>query len=85
VIKPESFASFGEWFSSIDKFANRGTPAFICGNKTDLPTVVALEDAESLAQSKGTSVFLTSAANGEGINEAGRASRRLSSGIRPPA
>jgi hypothetical protein len=42
----------------------------ICGNKTDLPAVVALDDAESLVQSKGTSVFLTSAANGEGINEA---------------
>jgi hypothetical protein len=42
----------------------------ICGNETDLLAVVALDDAESLAQSKGTSVFLTSAANGEGINGA---------------
>jgi small GTP-binding protein len=70
VTNADTFQSLNEWFSSIDKYANPNTPVIICGNKTDLPAVIPLDDAESLAQSKGTSIFLTSAANGEGISEA---------------
>jgi small GTP-binding protein len=70
VTKPGTFTSLETWFSSIDKYAAPGTPVIICGNKTDLASVVSFEDAESFGHAKGAAVFLTSAANGEGIDSA---------------
>jgi small GTP-binding protein len=70
VTQPDTLASLAGWFSSIDKYANPGTPVIVCGNKTDLSAIVALEDAEALARARAAPVFLTSAANGEGIGEA---------------
>jgi small GTP-binding protein len=65
-----SFQSLTEWISSIEKCALPGTPFVICGNKYDLEAKVDFETADEFARSKKASLFLTSAATGQGIEEA---------------
>jgi small GTP-binding protein len=68
--RPETFTSLSGWFESIQNHAMEGTPVVICANKTDLPAKIEADDAVTFAQSKKSPLVLTSAQNGEGIEDA---------------
>jgi small GTP-binding protein len=70
VTSQNTFDALPEWLSSIDKFAPPDSPIVLCGNKSDLVSTVASETGERFANEKGLPFFLTSAANGEGIEDA---------------
>jgi small GTP-binding protein len=70
VTRKDTFTSLPQWLQSIDQYANPGTPVILAGNKSDLTPAVECEEAESFAADRGLTLFLTSAANGEGIEDA---------------
>jgi Ras-related protein Rab-1A len=65
-----TFETLKTWISSVQAHARLGTPFIVCGNKCDLKAEVRVETADDFARSMGSSLFLTSAANGEGIEDA---------------
>jgi small GTP-binding protein len=81
-----TFDSLLQWLESIDQCANPGTPVILAGNKIDLTPAVEYQEAENFAADRGLTLFLTSAANGEGIEEAFLSITRnaVSSARKPP-
>lgn len=70
VTSKDSFDHIPSWMDSIKNQNDKNVPVILIGNKCDLPAKISADQGRSLASEYGVPFFLTSAADGTGINEA---------------